>query len=337
MAAITYYTPPANRIVHSTGVDFGSRPSSFQPVHLVQYDQGLPIVAVSLYKDGQVYNIPIGASGNVLVGKRDQTFVSNPVLGCNMERTIVYFEATYQMLYYFGTIKPILEIKMSDIEYAGSSSITMIIDPNPIQDWYIESSNEYKSVEQLIKEANIIKNEIVYLIETLSKSIISEDVLEDWTGDEILDSSGNIIFTTVIGRLTDVANVINALLSQNQKFDSKIEALSERIAFLEEQGKQLQGQLATVLPWEARIAYLEERARQLQVQFASVSSWGIRITELETLASRVANLENRTIMYSDEELLDSNNNRILDSSNDPIIASTVDKINRRVELLEERT
>lgn len=159
--AVSVYTPPANRIIHRTGVDFGSlRPSSFQPVHLVQYDQRLPIVAVSLYKDGEIYTIPneVRAS-NVLVEKRDGTFVSNPVLGCNTERNVLYFEATYQMLYFEGVIKPILEIIIADDDYAGSSAITMIVDRNPVQESAKESSNEYKSVWQFMMDARRSRDE----------------------------------------------------------------------------------------------------------------------------------------------------------------------------------
>lgn len=153
--AINVYTPAANRIVHWTGVDFGSsRPSSFQPVHLVQYDQKLPIVAANLYKNGEVYSLPSELqTANVLVGKSDGTFVSNPVLGCNSDRNVLYFEATYQMLYFDGIIKPIFEIKMADADYAGSSPITIIVDRNPVQEGAKESSNEYKSAEQFMKEA----------------------------------------------------------------------------------------------------------------------------------------------------------------------------------------
>ena len=45
------YTPDSNRVVHYTYADMTAR-QIVRPVHLVQYDQGLPIIAVKLYNDG---------------------------------------------------------------------------------------------------------------------------------------------------------------------------------------------------------------------------------------------------------------------------------------------
>lgn len=159
--AVSIYTPPSTKIVHWTGVDFVSRPSAFPPIHLVQYDRKLPIIAVNLYNNGKSYSIPSNVSVNVLVEKKDGTFVSNPVLGCNSDRTVVYFEATYQMLYYFGTIKPVIELKMSDNEVGSSSAITVIVDRNPVQEKGKESSNEYKSIEQFVNQALDAKNQAI--------------------------------------------------------------------------------------------------------------------------------------------------------------------------------
>ena len=95
--AISTYTPLPDRIIHNTEVDFQTRTQLGMTVHLVQYDKSLPIVAVALYSNGQPYQIPTGAEMNVRVGKRDGTKVYNPVLGCNINRTICYFEVTQQM------------------------------------------------------------------------------------------------------------------------------------------------------------------------------------------------------------------------------------------------
>ena len=55
------YTPDSNRVVHHTYADMTAR-QIVRPVHLVQYDQGLPIIAVKLYNDGLEYTSPVWCS-----------------------------------------------------------------------------------------------------------------------------------------------------------------------------------------------------------------------------------------------------------------------------------
>ena len=150
--AISIYTPLSDRIIHNTEVDFQTRTQLGMTVHLVQYDKSLPIVAVALYSNGQPYQIPIGAEMNVRVGKRDGTKVYNPVLGCNINRTICYFEVTQQMTSAYGPTLAILEL-IVDGAIAGSSYIPLDIAKNPAQDEAIMSSNEYKSMNELVAEA----------------------------------------------------------------------------------------------------------------------------------------------------------------------------------------
>lgn len=51
------YTPSKDKVIHQTYVDLNKRGVN-KPIHLVQYDHGLPIVAVNLYSDGFVYTLP---------------------------------------------------------------------------------------------------------------------------------------------------------------------------------------------------------------------------------------------------------------------------------------
>ena len=50
------FTPGLDRIIHSTSADFNKRTLP-RPVHIVQYDDGIPILAVTLYLDGNQYTI----------------------------------------------------------------------------------------------------------------------------------------------------------------------------------------------------------------------------------------------------------------------------------------
>ena len=150
--AISSYTPSADRIIHNTEVDFQTRTQLGTTVHLMQYDKSLPVVAVALYSNGQPYQIPTGAEMNVRVGKTDGTKVYNPVLGCNSNRTICYFEVTQQMSSAYGPTLAILELILNGA-IADSSYIPLDIARNPAQDEAIQSSDEYKSMNEIMDEA----------------------------------------------------------------------------------------------------------------------------------------------------------------------------------------
>ena len=150
--AISSYTPSADRIIHNTEVDFQTRTQLGTTVHLMQYDKSLPVVAVALYSNGQPYQIPTGAEMNVRVGKTDGTKVYNPVLGCNSNRTICYFEVTQQISPASGSTLAILELILNGA-IAGSSYIPLDIARNPAQDEAILSSDEYKSMNEIVDAA----------------------------------------------------------------------------------------------------------------------------------------------------------------------------------------
>ena len=139
---VSNYTPTG--ISHSTSVDFSKR-SVNQPVHIVQYDKSLPILAVSLYNNGQLYRLSEDMEVSIRLGKPDRTFVYNKALGCDSTRTIVYFEITQQMSLFDGEYYPVIEIMDGD-KVANSSTIYLVVDRNPVQHDYIESTIEYKEL-----------------------------------------------------------------------------------------------------------------------------------------------------------------------------------------------
>lgn len=157
MAAIQMYVPDANRIIHSSSVDFVTRMALGQPVHVVQYDNKLPIIEVLMYKSGEEYMIPEGAEASVRVGKKDRTFVINPVLGCDSTRKKLYIEITQQMVAIWGDLYPVIEIVV-DNKLACSSSIHIMVDKNPVQEGDIESANEFKQLVEYVGEAEASKN-----------------------------------------------------------------------------------------------------------------------------------------------------------------------------------
>ena len=139
---VSNYTPTG--ISHDTSVDFSKRSVS-QPVHIVQYDRSLPILAVSLYNNGQLYRLSEDMNVSIRFGKPDRTFVYNKALGCDSTRTIVYFEITQQMSLFDGEFYPVIEI-MDGERIANSSTIYLVVDRNPVQHDYVESTIEYKEL-----------------------------------------------------------------------------------------------------------------------------------------------------------------------------------------------
>jgi lysophospholipase L1-like esterase len=149
--SVTLYTPDLSKIIHETKVDFRQR--VIQPIiHIVQYDKSLPIIAVKLYNNGIAYALPENADVSVRWGKRDHTFVYNAVLGCNSDRTIVYFEITEQMTVFYGEHNPIIELR-NGTSLAGSGYIQFYLDRNPIQDGDVESHIELGVLENAIEQS----------------------------------------------------------------------------------------------------------------------------------------------------------------------------------------
>lgn len=152
--SVKLYTPDANVIVHETKVDFRRRVVQRQ-INLVQYDKSMPVIAVQLCSNGNEYVLPENASAYIRFGKRDHTYVYNECLGCDQSRTIVYFAITDQMTIFYGEHTPIVELRIGDT-VAGSGSIPIWIDRNPIQNGDTESKSDLSVFEKAIEAAQKI-------------------------------------------------------------------------------------------------------------------------------------------------------------------------------------
>lgn len=150
------YTENKSDLIHETSVDFVLRSVS-KEVHVVQYDNLLPIIKVNLFNDGERYSLPEGAKINMRLGKVDHTFVYKAITKCNLERNAVYFDVDYQMTVIDSKIIIVLELQIEQTEgIASSSPIIFIIDRNPIQNEDIESDSEFPLLYEL--EAQVEKN-----------------------------------------------------------------------------------------------------------------------------------------------------------------------------------
>lgn len=148
--AAANYSPPAEALIKATRADFDRR-DVVQPVHLVQYDDTLPVLAVALYKGGQPWALPTGADVNMRMDKKDGHYVYNPALGVSSDRSTVYIAVTAQMTTSYGTFAPVVEV-LAGGGVAGMAALRLDIDRNPVQDGMLESTDEYKAVQALAAE-----------------------------------------------------------------------------------------------------------------------------------------------------------------------------------------
>lgn len=144
------YSPPTAALIKATRADFDRR-DVVQPVHLVQYDDTLPVLAVDLYKGGQPWTLPTGADVNLRMDKKDGHYVYNPALGVSSDRNTVYLAVTAQMTTGYGTFAPVVEV-LAGGGVAGMAALRLEIDRNPVQDGMLESTDEYKTVQVLAAE-----------------------------------------------------------------------------------------------------------------------------------------------------------------------------------------
>lgn len=145
------YIPVATAIVHSTTASLTSR-APVQPVHLVQYDQTMPVIAVALTANGQPYTVPSGAAVNVRMDKPDGTHVYDPALGVSTDGQTAYIGITAQMTAAAGSSSPIVEIIVNE-GVAGTAAFPVIIDPNPVPDSAYESTDEYLTLYEILQQA----------------------------------------------------------------------------------------------------------------------------------------------------------------------------------------
>jgi len=150
--ALSVYTPTG--IVHETSVDFTKRVLT-EPVHLVQYDESLPVVAVTCLDAGQYMTLTASDTVSIRMDKGDGTFIYNPALGMSADGHIVYIQITLQMTVNYGRFEPVLEL-LRDGGYGASSPIPMFIDANPVPNSEIQSTSQWESLNDIVARANAI-------------------------------------------------------------------------------------------------------------------------------------------------------------------------------------
>ena len=134
-------TAPEGRIIHKTYAVLSGAVIP-QRVHVTQYDESLPVIACTLYKDGQLYTIPDGASVRLRMNKNGLP-VYHEAMGINDARHVVYLEITAQMTVLYGEFAMVLEVETSDGKTAGTSYLRLIVRQNPVQNPDLDNIPDY--------------------------------------------------------------------------------------------------------------------------------------------------------------------------------------------------
>ena len=185
--AVPQQTPPQDAILHPAQVYFLSRrlPGI---VHLVQYDQSLPYLAVELYEGDEPYTVPDGAAVNLRMAKPvpSDKKVYNPAYGLSEDRHTVYIAVTPQMTVVAGCTNPVIEVVV-DGGIACTGTLRLEIDPNPVQESDLIDTDEYKTLEEILAEAQAAAQIVEENIDAINA--IPENVEKAQTAQELAENA----------------------------------------------------------------------------------------------------------------------------------------------------
>lgn len=119
------------------------------PIHLVQYDDTIPVAQFDLMDNGQPFELPDGATVSVRMRKPDGFGVDNAALEASGSTVLIAF--TEQMCAAAG--KGWINIEINDgtgVKY--TQPVMVIISENAVTDKTIESSSEFSELDKLIDE-----------------------------------------------------------------------------------------------------------------------------------------------------------------------------------------
>lgn len=150
-------TIPENSVVFNRNISIGGG-SPCDPLRLVQYDDTLPILAATLWLNGAKYTPPSGATVRIRWHKADDTAAYNPALGVGEDGT-VYIQITQQMTAAAGVGFGNIEIT-ADAGVKNSDAIPFVVAKNAVQEGQIESSDEWLSVDKILKRVEVLQAKV---------------------------------------------------------------------------------------------------------------------------------------------------------------------------------
>lgn len=200
----------------SAPIDNGIEPKV--PISFVQYDTGLIVVAFNILKDNQIYIPPEDAKIWVRMNKPDGHGVYIETLGVDDMGT-VYFIVPQQMTTAYGTGSLSLELNTTEGQ-KNTKTVPVYISKNPIQDEQIKSTDDFKTLYDILiyvmsVEALINQNQdaLTFIKENSSQlatlfGITEEIVICANNSDSIVTTAQNISsVNTVSTNISYVKNV----------------------------------------------------------------------------------------------------------------------------------
>lgn len=119
------------------------------PIHLVQYDDTIPVAQFDLMDNGQPFELPAGATVSVRMRKPDGFGVDNTALEASGSTVLIAF--TEQMCAAAG--RGWINVEINDgtgVKY--TQPVMVVISENAVTDKTIESSSEFSELDKLIDE-----------------------------------------------------------------------------------------------------------------------------------------------------------------------------------------
>ena len=224
------YTVKSTDIVHNTSIDLITRWFT-REVHIVQYDNSQPIVAVELFKNSERFVLPDGYEANLRFGKKDRTFIYKPVLGCNQGRDTVYFAVDEQMSMFYGKVNPIIEFTYNGA-VVGSSSIPFVIDKNPIQIGDVESKSDYPAIVERISAAEAAASDAKKAVDAEAAERASGDAKTLSDARAYTDSSTSGLVsdsTTIKSNITTLQSDVASLKTDNTQNKTDIATKQDKL------------------------------------------------------------------------------------------------------------
>ena len=141
------------QILQKINLDF-ARAGIPPRVFAKQGDNNMRVVAVSLYNDGKAYKVPGGYAVNVSAKKPDGKSVHNPAT--EVAGNVAYITLTQQMLAMHGIVSAEIEVvRGPDTLKTEKWQINVEECANPENQ--VESTDEYKTIQQLLAETEAAK------------------------------------------------------------------------------------------------------------------------------------------------------------------------------------
>lgn len=121
-------------------------------VHLAQYDDSFPLIAVRLFYAGKPYPVPTGAAVNLRVRKPDRTYLYTPVFGLDSARSTAFIQVSQQLTAAPGTACAMLEVVVNH-GVAGTCPMILKIAKNPLPFHALQSSDDFSALTAFVQEA----------------------------------------------------------------------------------------------------------------------------------------------------------------------------------------